>query len=438
MMRIHRAQILRALACAGLLAVSAAPAAAQLPGASARAFGLGENFTALARGYNAVAWNPAGLALPGNPGFSIAILPTRGIVGLDPVTLSDFKEYEDELVPADVKSDWLDEIIEEGSQQGNGGADVTLLGLSVGPFALQVGTVMRTVMDISPDAAEVLLFGNVGREGEPRDFDLAGSSLQSFATTTVGVSYGHDLTDAFGILGTRIAVGATAKYVMGNFVVSGSCEVCELRSDPLEGEIVFPILQSDSSFGFSRDAGTGFGVDLGVAAERGMFTVAATIQNLINTFEWDDSKLFVRPGEVYFNQDSTVSSFDPEPVSGGSAAVQQRALDLVEDMKFKPAVSIGAAARVTPILTVTGDLRTRFGDGIALGPKTHAGVGAELRIVPFIPLRAGVAVLSEGYQLGGGIGVEVGGFNLNVSAARRESDLGTDTMGMLGISVGAR
>src|SRR5919199_3719364 len=78
MTRLSSAAAIIALACA------AHPAAAQLPSASAVALGSGDNYTALARGYNAVAWNPAGLAMPGNPGFSLTILPVRGSGGLRP------------------------------------------------------------------------------------------------------------------------------------------------------------------------------------------------------------------------------------------------------------------------------------------------------------------------------------------------------------------
>src|SRR5919199_6728839 len=79
MTRLPIAATVIALAC-----TAAHQAAAQLPSASAVALGSGDNYTALARGYNAVAWNPAGLAMPGNPGFSLTILPVRGSGGLRP------------------------------------------------------------------------------------------------------------------------------------------------------------------------------------------------------------------------------------------------------------------------------------------------------------------------------------------------------------------
>ena len=49
---------------------------AQLPDPSTRALGMGGAYTSLARGYEAVAWNPAMLAAVGRPGFTIG-LPQR-------------------------------------------------------------------------------------------------------------------------------------------------------------------------------------------------------------------------------------------------------------------------------------------------------------------------------------------------------------------------
>ena len=69
--------------------IAAAPVAAQLPSASASALGAGDTYTALARGFNAVAWNPAGLAMTGNPGFSMTLVPVRAVGSFGPISLKD-------------------------------------------------------------------------------------------------------------------------------------------------------------------------------------------------------------------------------------------------------------------------------------------------------------------------------------------------------------
>ena len=52
-------------------------------------------------------------------------------------------------------------------------------------------------------------------------------------------------------------------------------------------------------------------------------------------------------------------------------------------------------------ITLTADGSTRIGDGIEIGPKMHLGVGAELRVIPLLPLRAGVAAITDGVQVWG-------------------------------------
>lgn len=78
----------------GLVVLSALPVAGQLPQASAAALGMGYNTTAWARGFAAVANNPAGLAHRDSPGFSIAILPISLGSGLGPVGLEDLTAWE--------------------------------------------------------------------------------------------------------------------------------------------------------------------------------------------------------------------------------------------------------------------------------------------------------------------------------------------------------
>ena len=76
-----------------------APVTAQLPQASATALGLGFNTTASARGFAALANNPAGLSMDDGPGFSLAVAAVAVETGLGPITLRDLVDYEGQLVP---------------------------------------------------------------------------------------------------------------------------------------------------------------------------------------------------------------------------------------------------------------------------------------------------------------------------------------------------
>lgn len=426
----------RVLRGAGVLALAligfARPATAQLPSASGAALGVGDNYTARARGYHAVAWNPAALGLPGNPRFSLTVLPLRGIAGLDPITLSDLKDYEDETVPADVRAAWLQRITDEGRQKGSVGADVTVLALNIGRFGFQVSSTVRGTVDVAPDGAEALLFGNAGRTGEPRDLGLGGSTLEGTATSTLAVAIGIPLGTRADAPDQSFAIGATVKYILGHFVAKGRDRGSAMTSDPLRVQVDFPVVHTDPDEGGT--SGSGIALDVGAVWRQRNLTVAGTLRNVINTFEWDEAKLVFRPGTALFDRDESSSDFEERPYAEAPAELR----DAVADLNYSPALALGVALQAASTVTLSADFRQQFGDGILLEPKTHVGAGLEFRPVPILPLRAGVAAVTGGVLLSGGLGLEFGAVNLTAAGASRSSDLGTDAIAMVGVSFGAR
>lgn len=428
--------LLRGVAAALALAPLAAArsAAAQLPSASGAALGVADNFTARARGYHAVAWNPAGLGLAGNPGFSLALLPVRGIAGLGPVTVSDLADYQGQFLSDDVKADWLQRITDDGGQTGSAGADVTFLALNIGRLGFQASTVVRGSVNVAPDGAELLLYGNAGRTGQARDFSTGGSTIDLVATSTLALSLGIPLNLKLGAMPDQsFALGITVKQVIGHFVVRAEDRGSVLSSDPLRIEANFPAVHTSTEEAGVNN-GSGIGVDLGAAWRGGSWTVAAALKNVINTFAWDETKLAFRPGHALFDRDTTSTDFDERPF----AQAPQFLKDAIAELKYDPVVAVGIAFRPGSGLAVSADFRQRLGEGIALEPKTHAGVGVELRPLPVLPLRGGIAVVTGGFQISGGAGLEFGAINLTAAAASRSGDLGTDTIGMFALSFGGR
>lgn len=428
--------VLRHVAAAVALAALAAgrPAAAQLPSASSAALGVADNFMARARGYHAVAWNPAGLGLAGNPRFSLTLLPVRGIAGLDPITVSDLADYEGQFLTDDVKADWLQRITDNGGQTGSAGADVTFLALNIGRLGFQASTVVRGSVNVAPEGAELLLYGNAGRTGQARDFTTSGSTIDLVATSTLALSLGIPVNlKPGGAPDQSAAIGVTVKQVIGHFVARAEDRGSVLSSNPLSIEANFPAVHTSSEEAGVNN-GSGIGLDLGAAWRGGSWTLAAALRNVINTFEWDEAKLAFRPGHALVDRDTTSTDFDERPF----AEAPQFLKDAIQDLKYEPVVAVGIAFRPRSSLAVSADFRQRLGEGIALEPKTHAGVGVELRPLPVLPLRGGIAAVTGGFQIAGGFGLEFGAINLTVAAARRSGDLGTDAIGMFALSFGGR
>ena len=55
---------------------------------------------------------------------------------------------------------------------------------------------------------------------------------------------------------------------------------------------------------------------------------------------------------------------------------------------------------------------------------------------PAFPIRAGVAVITEGFQFGGGLGLVLGPVNLGVGALLQTGEVGDGFAGTFGLSFG--
>jgi hypothetical protein len=414
------------------LGVMAAPASAQLASPSTPALGMGDNFTAAARGYAAAAWNPAGLAMRGNPGFSLSLATPRGIAGLGPVTLADLSDFQDVVVPLDVRQRWLAEVQAAGGQSGTGGFDMNYLALQVGPVAVQASTTARAVSDLAPGLVQLIMFGNADAQGAPQNIDLAGSALNMHAYSSVAVSYAIPFS-----MGTadRLSVGVTAKYTVGHFLALGDESTGQATASPIGMNMSFPLLHSPTGDDMNANGGSGIGLDVGVGYEMGNMSFGVTVKNVLNTFAWDTDVLSYRSARMSFAQGQDfVAEFDEQPANTAPAALRQ----MVDDLTFKPSISAGAMMQYTRALKLTADARFGSTAGMSPQPTTHLGAGAEYRLAGFIPLRAGAAFVQQGennsgFQFGGGVGLSLGGYNMGLSVARRSLDLGTEDVVMFSL-----
>ena len=402
---------------------------AQLPSASASALGMGDNFTAVARGYHAIAWNPALLRLPGNPRMSFAIAPARLVTGLDPITLGDLKEFEGAVVPPRIRDEWLNAVRGEGSEEGTGGSDITYVAAQFGPFGLQVSTRARAIANLSPGAVQLLLFGNTDANGVPQNIDVSGAQLNTFATSTIAASYAIPLRSATG----SMAFGATIKYTIGHLLLFGQEQDSQISESPLTLNVRFPIvgtLSENQDNGFNN--GHGIGINVGFAMQRERLTLGLTVQNVFSSFGWKTDNLVFRSGTFLFNADSSVADIDEQAYTAAPARLRE----LISEMKHRPNVAAGGAYQLSDRLLLSADARTRLGDvgigeGLDEGPDFQLGVGAEYRVTSIVPLRAGVALVNGGIQLATGVGIHIGAFDVSASVMKRDAELGSDIVTMV-------
>ncbi|MEP6617864.1 MAG: hypothetical protein ABJE47_01065 [bacterium] len=395
-------------------------AAAQQPNASAAAFGMAGNYSAAASGYDAVAWNPAALGQSA-PAFTLNLLSLGGVTGLDPVRLSDINGYAGKLIPASAKESWL-QSIGSGTERGRADAGISIVALSIGHLAFQAGVSGTGQANLNQDAAEALLFGNAGRTGTSKSLAFNGSSATGSSFGTGAVSIGIPV--AHGDHGETFSMGVTGKYVFG--IAMGRAQDNGSTVTANNINVQFPVIYTDSAH--LGDAGSGLGVDLGLAWSNTSTTFSAAARNVVNTFAWSTSALRSRVGTFSFDGTTSKGTFDEAPYSSAPQSMRTA----LEAEKFKPEIAIGLAHHAGSFL-VTADASQRIGDGIDIGPKMHVGAGAEFTGIPLLSLRAGAAVITDGYQAAGGIGLHLGPVELGVGVNTRSRNSGQEMGAMVSL-----
>ena len=176
------------------------------------------------------------------------------------------------------------------------------------------------------------------------------------------------------------------------------------------------------------NGGAGIGLDLGLMLSLDRLFVGAAVHNLFNTFAWDQSLLTYRRVTAAFED----GSFDFDHATQPYADAPAEARELIAELNFKPALRLGVAYLLIDALTVSSDVHYRFGDGIALDPRFHLGLGIEYRPIDFLHLRSGLAVVTGGIQFGGGLSLILGPVNLAAGVAAQPGGL----IAQIGLSFG--
>jgi hypothetical protein len=407
-----------AWACATFIAFSAGSSTSafgQLGNSSAAATGLSGAFTSRATGYNAVYWNPANLGMPGNPGFSLTALAVDGSAGLRPIDLSHFAPYSGKDVPLQIRRNWLAEIVADSGQKGDLGGNLTEFGISVGSLAFTLNSKATGNLNLAPDFARALLIGNV--DTTRRDLNFAGTSFRGAAYSTAAVGFAIPMVSGLVPL-TNFSAGATVKYTVGHRMAYAE-DFSSGVDTTVHASVPTIISLPDSGLG---SIGSGVGLDLGGAWTIPGFRFGVSFQNVVNTFKWDTTKLQTKNGLAVFRADTTFTGSDSAAFSSAPATLRQKVIA----QRFKPVFAAGVTFDWIPTMTVSADVRQQVGDGIEVGPASLVAAGVEWRIIPFVPLRGGVSVMTGGAGVSGGFGIHLLGFETSVAGYLRRRNGGSE------------
>jgi hypothetical protein len=379
---------IRILAAASLALAAAGPARAQLP-ATPRALGTAGAYLGAARGYESLFTNPANLALPGAPRWSLA-LPQLAASGtlLGPA----FKDVPDLLREStpDARQDQILGTIPASGTEAQYDLRVPLGAIQVGSLAVGVGYRSIGGHSLGKDIVELLAKGY----DEARTDYSVGNTAGSRATY-------YDAAMGYGRRVGPLSVGATAHYLRGGTVMRS--RMFEPRVDVEARDV------SVDYVSVLARGGSGYSLDLGAALQpaRGV-TLSAAVENAASHMSWTEDLRYrdMRVsrteldagsiGELRTRYEGTEKVLD-------SSAVPSRVYETAQglyDGAFLPAVArMGLDWAPRHGSSIGGVYQRRLTSGDLDGRwQTMAAAGVQQKLL-FLTARAGLASNLDGARM---------------------------------------
>ena len=425
----------RHISLLGFLLCFALPAHGIIGDKSSRAMGLGQSYTALARGPEAVFWNPANLAIGGDTGlqWNLVGLGASLVTENNSFSVGDYNDnFTDDghLITDKVKRGLLSDIPGDGLKLNvdvepsgallvpiNGGVAFSLPGQMRSAVAL--GFTAGFEGEIPKDMVDLLLFGNEFN----RQYDIAKWDGSGWAVGSLNWAVAKPLMPtALAPHLSEFAAGATAKLMFGAYAET-------LRSD---GGFISRIdgADLDAYILTQYGGGTGFGLDLGVAGvlkdKKTSFSVG--LLNLLDTMSWGNStqqdSIFASARDLkatdfldvkgsienILNKENVPDDCDEE-VPGDCDADFHKEVGEESFSRSLPAMlRIGVAHQLDERLTLAGNWDQAFSEGFGTSTTPRLSVGAEYRLVEWLPARFGLSVGGRGSSTS--LGFSFGPFDL--------------------------
>jgi len=388
---------IRAFAAAAALAALSRPAPAQAP-LTARSLGTAGSAVAGARGVDALFFNPANLALAGNPAWSVCIPQAAVRTGFVGTSLGDvpsllrfnrWSQAEKDAFIAGVPAEGL-----------NARVDVTVpvASVQVRGLALGVSVTRSYSQNVGRDVADLLVNGY--QQGRT-DYAVGNTSGRNASWVDVSGAYGRRLGP--------VSVGVAAHYVAGRALAQS--RLFEPTFD-LEAEDLSVELREVSAHG-----GHGWGIDVGVAAQPNpRLTVSAAVSNALSGMKWSTDLRtkslvltrgdFSRTGAIEARDrfDASEAALDPAAVP---LSVYETAQGLYDGAWLPATLRVGAAYLATPRTHLTAAFQGALDEGaLSGGWRRQLSAGVEQGVGRVLSLRAGTGTdLGGAWMLSGGAGV---------------------------------
>jgi len=377
-----------------VLLVSASSFASEL--FSGRSVGMGGAYTQVARGVEAVFWNPANLGFC-RGGEKSLMLASFGINARNnSFTLKHYNQYSGKFLTSEDKQTILSLIPSRGLALSLN-ADVLAVGVSWGNFALTVSGKGTSDLLLPKDPVRVLFFGN-----EINDtILLSGSDGEVFASVEAGLGYGRPI---FKNSNRQVLWGINVRYIQGFFyqkMKKAEGGVFTLETG-INGEGDFLIQ--------SAEGGRGYGLDFGLALRYSeKWTFGLSLFNLLNRIRWDERT--ERRGYQVRIDSLLAENFDVD-----SLVTEHSYTETIPPFTTRLPTSVQAGIAYQGRKAILAfDIKKGGTKG-----KLSASFGTEYEILNWLKVRAGVSIKeNQGMSFASGLGLVLGGYSLDLGVANQ-------------------
>ena len=392
-----------------------------------RAMGMAGSYGALARGVEALYWNPANMGLKDSPKFSLPLsVGFSFILENNSWSVADYNDHNGNFI-SDADKDGLLADLEQGGLKFN--TDVGLFLPLVGGFTFPLPWGLSSAIAIDAQAGvegkiprdmiEFLLRGNDFEQtrieqGRDPNYDIAEWDGESWGLGVFSWGFAKPWMPAqFSPYLSQFSVGTTLK-VMGGAML----EV--VRSDG--GFITRQSGADIDAYAVARGGGgVGFGLDFGVAGvtKDGKTVGSIAMMNFLDTMNWSirtqQDSVFVSASDVNalsFSGKDDLTEITDNPVDADGDKVFHEEIDISSFSRSLPAMMrIGVAHQLMPRLTVSGNYDQAFSSGFGISSTPHIATAVEYRLVNWFPVRFGLSVGGRSGQTSA-IGFAFGPFTL--------------------------
>lgn len=392
--------------------------------------GMAGNYSAMSRGVNSIAWNPANLALPRGNTFELNIFSINTMLFNSSFSINNYNRYfteeghDGEWSESDKRE--IADLLPEDGLSLNLDTGLNLFGAAYNNFGFAVQLIGYGKARLAKKPFEIFLFGeNFGKDYLLDEPSMAETNGYSAIKWSFGYGYPFKIDKYIDIKKylpgiSDVAVGMNFNYYMG-MAVAQTLE-SNVLVERIEEDMIYNVRMEarTSTLGSGFPAGNGIGFDLGLSAKYDDdWHFSLSFNNLFGSIYWSkntEKTIVVEADSSAFfdlfeenNEDHSVSEDTTFSCGGFSTSLPIT-------------MRLGAVYQVLPKLKLSFDWHQALNEQFGNDFTPRIGVGAEYYAQSWLPLRSGIAIGGgQGFLLGLGFGLQFKYFEFDLSYAMKEA-----------------